>query len=84
MAVDFSLACSFFVFALYVYFSLFRLDVVHTPHAFLIPGVSVYCGIESIYVAPSHRYPSIPALPLLVFPPGFQIVVCSSWNGAGW
>jgi len=60
MAVDFSLVCSLSLFcfcSVRVFFS-FRLDVVHT---FLLPGVSVRCGIESMSVAPSHRYSGTPS-----------------------
>ena len=79
MAVDLSLACSLplFIFALYVCFFLFRLDVVHTPPQL---SASVRFDVESILLL---RPNGVPAPPLLVLPLGFQIVVCSSWN-AGW
>jgi len=61
MAVDFSL----FVFALYAYFSLFRLDVVHTPHNFLLPFVlalKVFLLLRPNGI-PVGRCLGIPALP---------------------
>ena len=63
--MDFSLACSrsLFVFVLYPYFSLFRLDVVHIPRitfcSLALPFVFMLKAFMFEPVAPSHRYPGL-------------------------
>ena len=66
----------FLFFALCVYFSLFPLDVVHTPHTTFC--FLVFPFALALKVLLLLRPTGIPALPLPVLPPGFQIFACSS------